>query len=769
MSINQISTSNTFGQLVTTISALVAVSNNFTDGPQSQTDSTWTFTNSGVGVNVPNTALIGTVNVGVLNASLGNVTTLTVSTLNSSTANLTVANVGGATIGNVFSSRVTTTNANVTLLQVDRINTISMNAQSANISALSLDTLNVTGLTVAQINTSFANITDALITGTFQAIAIQSTLITSTNANVGLVNMSTANITNETVGRSNISSANITNLTVGTLNVSTANITTATFPTVNTSSANATVAAIGTLSATNATITNLTVSQINASIANITTGTVASSPSVNNSIATKVYVDTGAGANLVSKISFNSKGDLVVGTGANTYVAQNVGSNGLALISDSNMNTGVRWTQRASNLFRGLYMGTSQADKDSNGRILVVHNLDEAIMNDGEVVREWQPRAQINALSSGVNGLDTGTLLANTWYEVHAIRSRSTGNTGFLLHRCPDRNPDQNTSNIIAFVNVAAGIGVNTASAPNVNVAMSFTPNVSGNVTSIEIRAFKAGTPTGECWIRLRANTAGIPDANIIAESRRYDVARVQGSPFYPIRFVFDNSAPVVSGTSYFWSFESTYTASDAARMNVAHSTVAQNGANGVNAGVPLGNNGGSWVNLTPGVGCFIYKVYIEANASSLTMPSGYDQNCLISYVATDEATRLREYRQQDRTIHTFMSKQWVGHQITFNTIPDVADFRFTLPPVPVHASFLGFHTGGTAHYLGFGLLNCVDIPGQTYAETYGFVPSTLASTGAIASPPSQEIWIEHQATYVRIGTSTTAAVSKIYPITFRF
>ncbi len=62
MAINQISTSNTFGQLVTTTSALVAVANLLTDGPV-------LVGNTQLQLTAPGTSLIVNNNVSVLNVT----------------------------------------------------------------------------------------------------------------------------------------------------------------------------------------------------------------------------------------------------------------------------------------------------------------------------------------------------------------------------------------------------------------------------------------------------------------------------------------------------------------------------------------------------------------------------------------------------------------------------------------------------------------------------------------------------------------------------
>lgn len=767
--ISQISTSNTFGQLVTSVSALIAVSNNMVGDGQSQTNSSWTFTNPGVGINVGNTARISTGNISILNSSTANITGLTVSTSNISTANITIANVVGATITDLNSTRIVTSNANVTLLQVTTANVFSMNAQSANIGALSLTTLNVTGLTVSTLNTSFANITDALITGTFQAIAIQATLTTTSNANVGILNLSTANITGETVKTSNISFANITSLNVGSMNLTSANITTLTgLSTLTTAFAGITLANIDTLNASTANISNLTVVQINASIANLTTGTMAANPTTNLSIATKNYVDTGAGGNLVNKITFAAKGDLVVGTGANTFTNLPTTSNGRVLVVDTVQATGLRYAARPTTSFRGLTLTTSMADRIANGTQLVVYTLDETIMDDGEVVSGWPNQSVLDISVSGVNGLDGGTANANTWYEVYAIRKSSDGVKNFIVHRALDRLATQNTFNSSFWPiqsGLSAGLGANNTSNLYIRLAQSFTPNVTGNLTSLEIRAHRTTTPTGNMWLTLEANTAGSPGGTTLATSRKMNVALLPLTNLSNVRFVFDNTTTVTTGTSYFWVFNSDYPASTTAYINVGFSLANTDiTANGVNRGLPYGNTGTSWLQLTS-IGTFIYKAYVESNNFPVTMPAGYDQKCLIGYVATDRTGKLKESYQKDRTITINPYPDWAAYTLQIAN-PEVIDLgqNATIPPISCLVSF--FATGTSQNTIGLGRFHALNLLGtpQNADMPAGATFMQISSPAAVASA-SPMIWVEHQAVLVK----SNLAAARFFPASITF
>lgn len=768
--ISQISNSNTFGQLITAVAAMIAVANNLTDGPQVSSNSAWTFTNPGVGVNVGNTALIKTANAQFLNAGFANIVSGNIASINTSTANLTTANIIGATITNIISTDHLSANANISgLLQVsDRMNVFSANIQSANIGTLAITTLSAASLTVPVLNASFANITTLSVTGTSQHLAVVATLVTTDNCNVIRINATTGNITGLTAGTMNASVGNVTTLTVGSFNTSSANLSEVTTPILNASFANVTLENVITINATTANISNTFIATLNASSANLTTGTMSANPTVNLGIATKSYVDTGAGGNLVNKLTFAAKGDVPIGTGANTYSIITSGSNGQTLVVDTQTTSGLRYANRAAQTFRGLSMGTSLADKVANGTQIIVYKLDEAVMDDGEVVADWPVNSIINISTAGAGGLDGGTANANNWYEVYAIRKRVDGTKNFIIHRALDRLPNQNTMNFTFWPTVAGatlGLGANNTSNLYTRFAQSFTPNVAGALTSIEVRGYKTSTPIGNVWLTVEANSAGAPSGTVLATSRKMDLGRLAVTTASNLRFVFDTTTNVALATSYFWLFNSDYTASATAFANLVFSLANTNiGANGVNAGVPMGNTGASWVQLTS-IGTFIYKTYIEANSVAVTMPAGYDQKCLISYAATDINSRLKEYHQRDRTITTYYSSQWAGPLGGIWQIqnPEVADLLLTVPPVSCLVSFL--HTGGGSPLIySIGRFHALDLP-TTFIEGLGGGGYQMGQGGGGSSAMLLTTWVEQQAVLVKTQTS----LSKLYPATITF
>jgi hypothetical protein len=125
MAINQISTTNTFGELVTTTSALVTVANNLTDGPV-------LVANTQLQITAPGTSLIVNNNVSILNV-------LTTATL-SVTGNITTGNLKVTAPGAALVVSNTATFSNIIVANTSTLAT-------ANISI-------ITGNCVAQFDTS---------------------------------------------------------------------------------------------------------------------------------------------------------------------------------------------------------------------------------------------------------------------------------------------------------------------------------------------------------------------------------------------------------------------------------------------------------------------------------------------------------------------------------------------------------------------------------------------------------------------------------------
>ena len=117
MSINVISQSNTFGEMIVATAALIAVANNLVDGPQLVSNTTLIMTNPGVALNIGNTAIIYTANITILNLDTLNVNTATIGT-----ATINVASINTATINVASINTATIVTANIDVLTGNAVN-----------------------------------------------------------------------------------------------------------------------------------------------------------------------------------------------------------------------------------------------------------------------------------------------------------------------------------------------------------------------------------------------------------------------------------------------------------------------------------------------------------------------------------------------------------------------------------------------------------------------------------------------------------------------
>lgn len=528
-------------------------------------------------------------------------------------------------------------------------------------------------------------------------------------------------------------------------------------------------ATINTASINTATINTATINTANISTATISNGIMGVHPVQNLQIATKEYVDTlvansvPLGGNL--QLLIVAAGDLLVGVSDNTAERLPVGTNNRAVLAvGGSGNTGLRWTTRtpgSTQTTRGLFIGTNYDEFLRNNQVQLV-SVDEIVMDDGTRVSSgWAGlTASItsNVATLGVGYLDTGTVSANTCYEVWAIRSSSNGAQGLILHKALDRRVEQSfdttmtaaTVRKIRFEHGATQISC-------VNVAQSFVAAKSGPLTSIDFKVARTGSPVGNCWITLEDDVGGNASGIPLATSRYMNVARILPGVTTNrsrLRFVFDTTANVVSGNSYWAVVQADYIT---ARAGVNENYIELSGSAAVGPSAYANglaknflSNTNTWVvansvSFNPtGPQDLYFRTFVEANNTDLVMPTGYDQKCLLSYTFTDYATRLREYRQRGRKMSMTFNNPWafVYAEGTGFAIPgsgsDNPESVFTsvnieavsmngyVPPVPCLATF--HVVGGAATPYMFGQLSSMDMGGTAVG------PIMFESVGALTA-----------------------------------
>jgi hypothetical protein len=507
----------------------------------------------------------------------------------------------------------------------------------------------------------------------------------------------------------NATVANFTNCTFNNITVNTANITTATINLANIQTANI-------LSA------------------NIMYGYVGSDPTSNLGIASKHYADAAAanvptgGSDLQNLI--DAKGDLLVGTGFHTATRLPKGSNGQILIADSTANTGLRWiTVAGQELFYNLLIQTHY-EPSGNDHQVILRFAGEIVMNDGTRTAGWLNKiADIEV--SGPGGLDTGVEEASHWYEVHAIRNSSNGNTALLLHRTEEILLDQSLTTASDTGVTLGRVTGGTAT----RIAQSFVPVLAGPLTSTELEISKTGAPTGLMWVTVEADSGGFPSGTPLATSRAMDVARLPTDKAR-IRFLFDANTSVDIGTTYHIVYQADYTATPSDTNYTTIWGVASSGyVNGSTREFRV-----AWFSSTSlgGAADLWFKTFVKSTPiTAVSMPAGYDQRCLISYVYNDSGMKFKQYAQKNRMMALSMSADWKCFT-SLTGLVEAVDLSAFVPPVPCSVQFYSrLNIGGPKRNNPIGGPACTDLPisdtasgGQQTANTSASDTNTISTCG---------------------------------------
>lgn len=365
--------------------------------------------------------------------------------------------------------------------------------------------------------------------------------------------------------------------------------------------------------------------------------------------------------------------------------------------------SGVAVDDGLSQTFRGLTLSTSP-NADVAATTVTLDHADEITMQDGTRVADWD---DLNAVitASGAGGLDTGTEGASRWYEIHAIRKSSDGTKGLLLHRAKSYDLDQSQTTNTNPDDIRT-------SATNQEHAQTFTAGLTGSMPFADMWMNKAGSPTGQVWLEIRATAAGVPTGAALYTSDKLDVSVVSGSS-QRIRFPFRTQPALVSGTVYALVLNGNWTLSAVNTIQVRY-----NSAGGYAGGAKYYYNGSAWT--VDGTRDLVFYTYITQNDTALTLPSGYDQYAQIGWVYNNSSSNFNRFRAQDRDVVQTLLLLLSGGTATVPTLLDASAF---VPPVPVMFSEFEIMTSVGGAYLtlysGEGLSLAND--GGFFQQTAGY------------------------------------------------
>jgi hypothetical protein len=317
--------------------------------------------------------------------------------------------------------------------------------------------------------------------------------------------------------------------------------------------------------------------------------------------------------------------------------------------------------------FRGLTLRT-HPDADMAASKVYLDHADEIVMHDGTRVADWDDLAA-DITVSGANGLDTGAEGASRWYEIHAIRQSSGGTKGLLLHRAKNYFLDESQNTIDSYLSVRA-------SAAQAACAQTFDVDVTGPCPFVGLTIKKSAAPTGQIWCELLATSAGVPTGSPLATSDKLDVANISTSD-QAAWFVFRSPPTLTAGVTYAIVLTGNYSYSVTDRI-----LIAKNSAGGYAAGALYYDLSGAW--STSGVVGHDawFQLYVTENDAPVTMPSGYDQRCLIGWVYNNSSSNFWKFAAIDRECH-YPHFDLLAVNASAVTVPTLTNLAVFVPPVP--------------------------------------------------------------------------------------
>jgi hypothetical protein len=389
--------------------------------------------------------------------------------------------------------------------------------------------------------------------------------------------------------------------------------------------------------------------------------------------------------------------------------------------------------------FYGLMLRT-HPDSDKAANQVALLALDRVVMNDGTRYSNLTLPLTADITVSGVGGLDTGSRVASTWYEVHLIGKSATfaaADLRLLLHVAKSYALDQSQATDVTTEKLRQG------AADRVKLAQGFQATAKP-IEFIDVKINKVGTPTGNIWFTLETDASGSPSGAVQATSDKLALATFTNSAQI-VRIPFRTPFTPTAATQYHLVFQGDYTVSAVNYVQWQGDT-----ANSYANGSAKKFDGTTWAAATPLD--FWFKLYVATASPSLTFPSGYDQFAKLGHVYNGAGNTLAAYSQRDRVVRHNAINVLAGGNAT---IPTLIDLSVVVPP-----SALAMLPGalGTVAADGWLLMTGSDAMGGI--DNMDF--QTLTTSVADIQTHLVELPLDYQAAYYRrlSGTGTLSVYS---------
>lgn len=394
-------------------------------------------------------------------------------------------------------------------------------------------------------------------------------------------------------------------------------------------------------------------------------------------------------------------------------------------------------TSRAlSQTFRGLALQTHPDSDKSQSQVRLMH-ADAIVMSDGEEVANWNDVDFNIAAATGIGGLDTGSEAASTWYELYAMWNGTA--KGLMGHRAKDYKLDTSyTTGEDASQGLRSAVDNST-----VRVSQGIQFATAGPLEFIDVKLLKTGTPTGNYWFTIEANSGGVPSNTPLATSRKMDVSRLQTTAAFA-RIVFDAPFSVSAATQYHLVMYGDYTVSAANFASWRMDGSAGAYASGSKA--LFDSDTSTWTIDTDDD--MQFKAYVSENDTALTVPSGY-RYALIGYVYNNASSNFKFFYQRDRHVCCGQSADWLSMSGASGTY--LVDLFAFVPPVNVSVDFICYNA--SSGNWAFGTYASTDVSGVAATEIVG---SWKVTNNTGFTDNVQDVPVEYQGMMLDVAAAGT-------------
>lgn len=330
-----------------------------------------------------------------------------------------------------------------------------------------------------------------------------------------------------------------------------------------------------------------------------------------------------------------------------------------------------------SQTFRGLHLRTHPDYDVAEYTVSLVH-ADEIIFDDGVRVTSGLDNLEADITISGAGGLDAGSEASDTWYKIFVIRKSSDETLDLLLHREKNYLLDQEY-----ITGRDSSVKLREGATTGVKLAQGFQVSVSGECPFIEARIETDGSPTGTIWFTLEADASGNPSGTPLATSDKIDITNLSGNNTAWQRYIFRSPTMLSTSTQYWLVLQGDYTPSTTNAALWSRDSTSSSYPNGTLSIF----NGTTW--SADSDDDFLFKLFITQNETSITMPSGYDQKCLIGYVYNNGNGHFDGMVAHNNRVKPLV-EQSLGLFSNPNSILLLTDISTLVPPVPLRIGLFG-------------------------------------------------------------------------------